>query len=130
MSIPSSTTRTYGSHVPNGGDQVAAAVDSAAKSAQHTVDGVLDSLSGTVESIRSQASPVIDRLSAQAESAAKRSIGAVRETSQQLRDRAIRANDSTVAYVKEEPVKAVLIAAAAGAFLMGLVSLLSRSRKA
>ena len=130
MAIPSSTTRTYGAQAANGGDQIASAFDGAAKSAQHTVDGALDSLSSKVDDIRSQATPMIDRLSAQAGAAAKRGIDAVRDTSQQLRDRAVRASDSTVAYVKDEPVKAVLLAAATGALLMGLVSLLRRSRQA
>jgi ElaB/YqjD/DUF883 family membrane-anchored ribosome-binding protein len=34
----------------------------------------------------------------------------------------------TVAYVKDEPVKAMLIAAATGAVLMGLISMMGRSR--
>jgi ElaB/YqjD/DUF883 family membrane-anchored ribosome-binding protein len=34
----------------------------------------------------------------------------------------------TVAYVKDEPIKAMLIAAATGALLMGLITLISRSR--
>ena len=53
---------------------------------------------------------------------------AVRDTSQQLRERAQQAQDMTVAYVKDEPIKAMLIAAATGALLMGLISLLGRSR--
>ena len=40
---------------------------------------------------------------------------AVRDTSQQLRERALQAQDMTVAYVKDEPIKAMLIAAATGA---------------
>ena len=130
MTTPTSTTRTYGSQAANGGDQVASAFDGAGKAAQHTVDNALDSLSNKVEDIRSQAMPLIDRVSGQASAAAKRSIDAVRDTSQQLRDKAVRASDSTVAYVKDEPVKAVLIAAATGALLMGLVSLMRRSRQA
>ena len=67
-------------------------------------------------------------MSSQAEAAARRGIEAVRDTSQQLRERAQQAPDMTVAYVKDEPIKAMLIAAATGALLMGLISLLSRSR--
>ena len=40
-----------------------------------------------------------------------------------------RAADSAVGYVKDEPIKAMLIAAATGALLMGLVALLSRSSR-
>ena len=129
MTNPSSTSKTYGPQAANGGDQVASAIDGAAKSAHHAVEGALDSLSDKVEDLRSQATPVIDRISAQAGAAAKRGIDAVRDTSQQLRDSAARASESTVSYVKAEPVKAVLLAAATGALLMGLFSLVRRSRQ-
>ena len=46
----------------------------------------------------------------------------------QLRDKAYRASDSTVGYIKDEPVKAILMAVAAGAAIAALASLLSRSR--
>ena len=38
------------------------------------------------------------------------------------------ASDATVNYIKEEPVKSILVAAATGAALMALVSMMSRSR--
>ena len=63
-----------------------------------------------------------------AEAAARRGMEAVRDTSQQLRERALQAQDMTVAYVKDEPIKAMLIAAATGALLMGIISMLGRSR--
>lgn len=76
-----------------------------------------------------RAQPVIDRLIKSAESLARRSIDGARDGSQQLRERAAHATDSTVSYIKDEPVKSMLIAAAAGAALMAVVSLLSRSRR-
>lgn len=130
MSIPSSTDSAFRSKTSTGGDHAGNAFDTVATSAQHTLDSALDSLSGTAEGLRSKAAPAIDRISARAEAAAKRGIEAVRDGSHQLRDKATRASDSTIAYVKDEPVKAVLVAAATGAFLMGLLSLMTRSRKA
>nr|MDP2190402.1 hypothetical protein [Rhodoferax sp.] len=59
---------------------------------------------------------------------AQRGVDSVRETSQQLRDKAQQASATTVNYVKHEPVKAILIAAATGAALMALISLISHSR--
>ena len=79
---------------------------------------------GKVEDLRNQAA----RVSSQAEAAARRGMEAVRDGSQQLRERAQRATDQTVAYVKDEPIKSMLIAAATGAVLMALVSLMGRSR--
>ncbi len=71
---------------------------------------------------------MLSKVTSQAEAAARRGIDAVRDTSQQLRDRAAQASDMTVAYVKDEPIKAMLIAAATGALLMGIISMMGRSR--
>lgn len=49
------------------------------------------------------------------------------ETSQHVQDSALRASHSTVKFIKDEPVKSILIAAATGATLMALVGLMSRS---
>lgn len=64
----------------------------------------------------------------QASALAHRGMDSVRDISHQLRLKAEHASDSTVKYIKEEPVKAVLIAAATGATLMALVTLVARSR--
>jgi ElaB/YqjD/DUF883 family membrane-anchored ribosome-binding protein len=60
--------------------------------------------------------------------AARRGVAAAREGSHRLMERANHATDSTVTYIRDEPVKSMLIAAAAGATLMALVGLLTRSR--
>jgi ElaB/YqjD/DUF883 family membrane-anchored ribosome-binding protein len=54
-------------------------------------------------------------------------MDALTDTSKQLRDRAKEASDAAVAYAKDEPMKALLIAAAAGALLMGLLVMMVRS---
>jgi ElaB/YqjD/DUF883 family membrane-anchored ribosome-binding protein len=51
----------------------------------------------------------------------------VRDTSHQMRESAARASEGTANYIRHDPVKSVLIAAATGAALMALVSLLTRS---
>ncbi len=58
----------------------------------------------------------------------QRGVNAVRETAQQVRERALKASEDTRHYVKDEPIKALLIAAATGAALVALISLMSRSR--
>jgi len=50
-----------------------------------------------------------------------------REVAEQMRQRALLASDKAAAYARDEPMKSLLIAAAAGALLMGLVSLMVRS---
>ena len=47
----------------------------------------------------------------------------------QVRDSAHQASDKTVAYIREEPVKSMLIAAAAGAALAVLATVLGKSGK-
>ena len=124
------TTKPFGSEAPSLTDQAADSANSAIRSTQNVANAALDRLSEKVESVRDQAAPVIDRLSSQVETAARRGVDAVRDTSVQLRDKALKVSDDTVGYIREEPVKAMLIAAATGAALMALVGLLSRSRNA
>ena len=47
-----------------------------------------------------------------------------REVAEQVRQRALQASDRAAAFARDEPIKSLLIAAAAGALLMGLVSLM------
>lgn len=82
----------------------------------------------TPHKVADVAVPLLDSASEQASDLAQRVVEAVRESSQQLQDKAARASDSTAKYIRKEPVKSLLIAAAAGATLMALVSLMLRSR--
>ena len=124
------TPTSLGADAANMADQAADRANSAIRSTQNVANTAFDRMSDKVEDVRSSAAPLLNRLSSQAEAAARRSADAVRETSAQLRERAMQASDTTVSYIKDEPVKAVLIAAATGAVLMGLIALMSRSRGA
>ena len=75
--------------------------DQAATSADHAVKATQNAVNGAVDSVR--------------------------DTSLQLRENAHRMSEKTAGYIKEEPMKSLLIAAATGAALMALVSLASRS---
>jgi ElaB/YqjD/DUF883 family membrane-anchored ribosome-binding protein len=79
-------------------------------------------------SLAAQAGPLIDRTAEKASAMAHRGLDAVIEGTDHLRAKAQHAGDSTVEYIRHEPVKAMLMAAAAGAALTALISLLSRSR--
>jgi ElaB/YqjD/DUF883 family membrane-anchored ribosome-binding protein len=109
-------------------DQAAQGADSAIGTTQRVANDALSSLSDKVHEMRDQAAPVINRVATKAEELARRSADAVRDSSQQMKERAYRAQDMTVGYIKDEPLKSILIAAAAGAALMALVSLLARDR--
>ncbi len=82
-----------------------------------TADQALDGLQNQVHSLKADANQL-----------SQRGLQAVREGTQQLRDRAHQASDQTLHYVKAEPVKSLLIAAATGAALVALIGLMSRSR--
>jgi len=102
--------------------------DSALKSSQHLASEALDTLSDKVQEVKDEAMPVLNRVAAKAEELARRSADAVRDRSADIKERATRASDATLGYIKDEPVKAILIAAATGAALMALLTLLNRRR--
>ena len=108
-------------------DQAALSADNAIRSTQRAANNALDGLAGTVQDVRQQVTPMINRATEQASALAQRGMDAVRDTSQQVRERAVRVSDGTVGYIRDEPVKSVLIAAATGAVLMALVGLMGRS---
>ena len=80
-----------------------------------------------VDEARAQTDEALKGLAADARRLTKRGAAAVREGTQQLRDQTSHLAETTVDYIKDEPVKSVLIAAAVGAALMALVTLASRS---
>ena len=84
------------------------------------------SYQSTAQDLRDQVSPLLDRASEQVSVLAQRGVDAVRDRSVLVRDRAMRASDSTLNYIKDEPVKAVVIAAVAGAALMALLGSLRK----
>ena len=102
--------------------------DSALKSSEHLASEALDTLSDKVQEVKDEAMPVLNRVAAKAEELARRSADAVRDRSADIKERATRASDATLGYIKDEPVKAILIAAATGAALMALLTLLNRRR--
>ncbi len=75
-----------------------------------------------------QATHAADQVVKSSQQLAHGVVDGVRETSHELRVKAARASDDMAHYVRHEPVKAMLIAAATGATLMALVSLISRTR--
>lgn len=77
---------------------------------------------------RREAAALLDQAGQQAGALAQRGARALRDTSLGLRDSAVRVGDTTALYIKDQPLKAMLIAAATGAALMALVGLLARSR--
>ena len=109
-------------------DEAAQNADGVIKSTQRAANNALDNLSDKVQDASDQAAPVISRLSAQAEALTRKTVDAVRDGSKRARLQATNAANSTVTYIKDEPVKSVLIAAAAGAALFAIAKLVARNR--
>jgi ElaB/YqjD/DUF883 family membrane-anchored ribosome-binding protein len=105
-------------------DQATQSADLAIKSTQRVANETLDGIAGGVQNLHDQAAPMINRAADQVSAFAHRSADSVRDGTQQLRDGAHHASEYTSNYIKNEPVKAMLIAAATGAALMALISLM------
>lgn len=105
-------------------------VDSAAEGAEHAIrstqeaaNKALDQLADSVDSLRGRGSPALERAREYASDYAHRGLDNMRDMSLRMRERAQHASDQTLGYIRDEPVKALLIAAATGAVLMALVNL-------
>jgi ElaB/YqjD/DUF883 family membrane-anchored ribosome-binding protein len=85
-------------------EQASQSADRAIQTTQRVANDALDSLSSSVQ----------------------HGVDSVCDTSRQLRDGAMHASDASVNFIKHEPIKSVLIAAATGAALMALIGLLNR----
>jgi ElaB/YqjD/DUF883 family membrane-anchored ribosome-binding protein len=105
-------------------DTAASTIQSGLGEAKRTVAGAADQVSGKVADIRSDSKPLINKL---ADSARSISEG-IGEGIGNMRDAAGSASDSAVSYTKENPVKAMVIAMAAGALLVTAIRAISKSR--
>lgn len=108
-------------------DKIGDSIDNAVDKTRRVANDALDSASNAIDDVRDKAEPTVRRIASQAEDLARRGMDAVRDGSQQLREQATEMTDRTTRYVKDEPLKAVLIAAAAGATLMALLTVIARS---
>jgi ElaB/YqjD/DUF883 family membrane-anchored ribosome-binding protein len=108
-------------------EQAARSAEEAIKSTQRAADEALQSLAHTMENIRHQTAPWLKHANNEMGSLAQRGMASVQETSKLVQDQALKARQSAEHYITNDPVKALLIAAASGAALMALISLASRS---
>jgi ElaB/YqjD/DUF883 family membrane-anchored ribosome-binding protein len=102
-------------------DQALVATKRAVENAAHSVETGLDSMRETVPS-------ALTRAAAQAEDLTRRGIERAQHARMVVREKAHRTGEQTVTYIRDEPIKAVALAAMAGALAALLVSWMSRSR--
>ena len=98
-------------------NRAAAALKAAERDAHAAIDSAVDGLA----SAYGEAKPLMSRVSQQARGYAHDGYDAARQQALALRERGQRAVESTRGYVKDEPVKSLLIAAAVGAAVIALV---------
>ena len=114
---------------PSISDQMARSASQAIETTHTAADHALDSLDDRAHKLHTQASRGLDSAARGANAFAQQGAQSVQNATRRLRDSALQVSDGTSRYVQNEPVKSVLIAAAAGALLMGLLSLFARSSR-
>jgi ElaB/YqjD/DUF883 family membrane-anchored ribosome-binding protein len=103
--------------------------DQAIGSARKAADGALDTLQDKASQLAAVAPGTLSRVAAQIDELTRRGMDRARSATETARDQASRAGDRTVGYIRDEPVKSVLIAAAAGAGIAALFGLLARGQR-
>ncbi len=98
-------------------NRAAAALKAAERDAHAAIDSAVDGLA----SAYGDAKPLLSRVSQRARDYASDGYDAARERAAALKDRSQQAVESTRGYVKDEPIKSLLIAAAVGAAVIALV---------
>ena len=98
-------------------NRAAAALKAAERDAHAAIDSAVDGLA----SAYSDTKPLLSRVSQRARDYASDGYDAARERAAALKDRSQQAVESTRGYVKDEPIKSLLIAAAVGAAVIALV---------
>lgn len=107
-------------------DHAADKSNEAIEAARRAADSALDTLHDKVDALHDLLPGVFGRAAARVDDLTRRGMDRARQTGMDVRDRVGHGRDVTVAYVKDEPVKSILIAAAAGAALVMVAGMLTR----
>ena len=124
--------RTKGTlHLPSdkAAGKAADAEQQGISAAKRTVDQAADKLSDAAKGVRDTVTPALDEAADEVGDLAKQAQDALQQATQSFRATMSRTSESAVSYTKEEPVKALLMAAAAGAVLMAILSLMGRTHR-
>lgn len=109
-------------------NKLAASADSAVSSTRDAANRALDQVSGTIESLRQRVPASLGNVAAKVEDLKQTGLEKARMAREQVSEKLHDANDRTVGYIKDEPYKAMLLAAGTGAVVALLLNYLSRSR--
>lgn len=109
------------------GKQVANGISSAVDTAHDAAQDALSSVSTRIDSVQQQAKPAVDRMVARGQEMAHDAIAGTREAGTRAKKAVSGYANACESYVTQQPMKAVAIAAAAGATIAALL-MLARSR--
>jgi len=124
-----SSSQAFESKLHTLADDAAASAGQAINSTKRAADSVLNTLSDKVDDLRDDSSGAAKRIAEQIDDLAHRAVALAKQAGSGVRKQAERTGELTVGYVKDEPVKAILMAAAAGAATAVLLGMLSRGRQ-
>jgi ElaB/YqjD/DUF883 family membrane-anchored ribosome-binding protein len=106
--------------------QAEAGVDEATDAIKQGAHAAIDKAQNGIDELSRAAPAALSRAAAQMEDLTRRTMDRARQAGDQVREKAYRASDVTVGYIKDEPLKAMLIAAAVGAVAAGVFAWLAR----
>jgi ElaB/YqjD/DUF883 family membrane-anchored ribosome-binding protein len=109
--------------------QGAEQVEKVVEGTREATDKALSEVQERMKDVQQDMPGLISRAVAQAEEFTRKAMEQARDVSGDVRERVGRASDTTVAYIRQEPVKSVLMAAAAGAAITALAMTISRARQ-
>jgi ElaB/YqjD/DUF883 family membrane-anchored ribosome-binding protein len=108
-------------------DEAARQAHNGVNAGQRYAHDAVERIAGTAQELGEQVRPAVNRLTARAEDLARQGSNWVKHGSERVRTQAVKASDRTVGYVRDEPVRSVLMAAAAGALLYAVIRALGSS---
>lgn len=88
----------------------------------------MNSTTGNTDGLAHETSPLRAQTSEKVNALLLQGLDTVQGAGKKLLDQAHHANEVTVEYIRKEPVKSVLIAAAMGALIGALLTMATRSR--
>jgi ElaB/YqjD/DUF883 family membrane-anchored ribosome-binding protein len=109
-------------------DRAAGKVQDGIRDGLATAKDAGNALSNKVDDVRSEAGPTLTKAVGRAQSMGRQGMDAVSDAAQRARDFSVNASDAIIGYTKDNPLKALLIAAASGAAVLGLIQVLRASR--
>ncbi len=109
--------------------QASEQADAAISSTREASNAALDALQKKADHLATVAPSTLRRVADQVDELTRRGLEMAKHATDTARAQAVQANDRALGYVRQEPAKAVLIAAAVGAGLALLAGMLARDSR-